>query len=137
MYHHCHIYREKQDKDKALRFGESQARLLPPDVPGWGAMDRSRSRIRRAAAPPDGAASVPVLPPFWQNGMVLKEGGLKGDVLLVYLTKHVLVNNGTELNRQQRVSMASGCIFSTPTHDLKRTRDFLDRWPAPYQDFFL
>ena len=32
--------------------------------------------------------------------MVLKEGGLKGDVLLVYLTKHVLVNNGTELHRQ-------------------------------------
>lgn len=32
--------------------------------------------------------------------MLLKEGGLKGDVLLVYLTKHVLVNNGTELHRQ-------------------------------------
>ena len=63
-------------------------------------MDRSRSRIRNAAAPSDGAAPVPVLPPFWRNGMVLNEGGLKGDVLLVYLTKHVLVNNGTELNRQ-------------------------------------
>jgi len=32
--------------------------------------------------------------------MILKEGGLKGDVLLVYLTKGILVNNGTELNRQ-------------------------------------
>jgi hypothetical protein len=32
--------------------------------------------------------------------MILKEGGLRGDVLLVYLTKHVLVHNGTELHRQ-------------------------------------
>ena len=32
--------------------------------------------------------------------MILNEGGLKGDVLLVYLTKHVLVTNGTELHRQ-------------------------------------
>jgi len=64
------------------------------------AMDRSRSRIKNTAAPSDSAASVSVLPTFWQNGMILKEGGLKGDVLLVYLTKHVLVTNGTELNRQ-------------------------------------
>jgi len=62
-------------------------------------MDRSRSRVRKAAAPSDSAASVPVLPPFWQNGMMLNEGGLKGDVLLVYLTKGILVKNGTELNR--------------------------------------
>ena len=64
------------------------------------AMDRSRSRIKNTAAPSDSAASVSVLPTFWKNGMILKEGGLKGDVLLVYLTKHVLVTNGTELNRQ-------------------------------------
>ena len=63
-------------------------------------MDRSRSRIRNIASPSDSAASVPALPPFWRNGMILNEGGLKGDVLLVYLTKHVLVNNGTELHRQ-------------------------------------
>ena len=63
-------------------------------------MDRSRSRIRNIASPSDSAASVPALPPFWRNGMILNEGGLKGDVLLVYLTKHVLVTNGTELHRQ-------------------------------------
>jgi len=32
--------------------------------------------------------------------MLLTAGGLKGDVLLVYLTKNVMVNNGTELHRQ-------------------------------------
>lgn len=64
-------------------------------------MDRLRGRVRKAAALSDSAVvSVPVLPLFWQNGMILNEGGLKGDVLLVYLTKGILVKNMTELNRQ-------------------------------------
>jgi hypothetical protein len=41
----------------------------------------------------------PALPPFWQRSLVLVDGGLKGDVLLVFLLKGVAVGTGTELNR--------------------------------------
>ena len=39
------------------------------------------------------------LPLFWRNGMLSQGDALRGDVFLVYLTKDILVRNGTELNR--------------------------------------
>jgi len=56
-------------------------------------------RLRNARLTSATPLASPTLPPFWQRSLVLIDGGLKGDVLLVYLLKGVVVTNGTELNR--------------------------------------